>query len=181
MTDIIEGVPTPDEYAEQGYRLKPLDPADRYRRQHEVWRNQVPTIARGLVAVDPVESAAFGLLVGGMWLPGPFYPAAVSPGGSGRTWVSDTGIVVHEEQVQARSVGSSTKLDAWRKYMDAEPELDCPGSGYVALDHEGDPVPEGAADIWCPECEHTVPVVRDDTREEPLIQARHDKRGRPVD
>lgn len=141
MTDIIEGVPTPDEYAEQGYRL----------------------------------------LVGGMWLPGPFYPAAVSPGGTGRTWVSDTGIVVHEEQVQARSVGSSTKLDAWRKCMDAEPEPDCPGSGYVALDDEGDPVPEGAADIWCPECEHTVPVVRDDTREEPLIQARHDKRGRPVD
>lgn len=180
-------LPSPDEYAANGYALKPKS---RYDRELATWRNRGHTAARAAMAVtDTADVRVRRLLVGSRWLDGPFRPVYFSPT-AGRLlgWISDRGVYVEAGNVQARDLGGQ-HADDWAAYLKAEPAEDCGGSLSLALV----PDPEGKRDddgyllevpavvgttSWCSECKSFVPVA-DDGRGAPVL-AEHDKRGRTV-
>lgn len=166
-------------------------PFDRYAFARKQWRDQLEqaghTLLRRVKVNDPFAAGITldRLLTGGVWLDGP-WRCYVTSGQGYRLWLSDAGVVVREDDVQARQVartGTGPTAEAWATYaalLRAEPSPDCAGSGFVL-----DPtVVEEAAMItagegWCFECESGVPVVLNDG--DRAVLAPHDATGRLLD
>lgn len=185
--DAFGDLPSPDEYAANGHRLKPLP---RYDRELAAWRNREQAAARAAIAVtDTAEVLARRLLVGGVWLDGLFRPVWSAPtAGDQLGWISDSGVYVTVDAVQARDHGGAAS--EWVTYLAQEPVEDCPGS--LALAFRADP--DGRRDddgytvdvpavvgteAYCPEGDHSV-LVGDDGYGAPVL-AEHDRRGRRIE
>lgn len=170
----LDALPSPDDYAANGYRL---NPRARYEREHATWAHQLGMIARAATTVDLDATRAAALLVGGQWLDGPFRPIADSDRGF-RRWLSDDGVVVLDADVQARRLAGDQR-SKWVTHLDAEPLEDCPGVGFT-LDPKDD---DDALDIaegsfMCGECDTTFQLVGSPSTDYRLPE--HDRRGRLI-
>lgn len=182
--DAFGDLPSPDEYAANGYSLTPRS---RYDRAMGTWRNaHKPAIYAALAVTDTSVVVADALLVGGTWLEGPFEPVWAGLNAMEHTgWLSADGVHVDVLQVQARRIGGQHRAD-WLAHLEARPVEDCPGAGELALrpDPTGERGPDGftrdvaaepGSTAYCAECDHSVAVIGADGGE-PVL-APHDRRG----
>lgn len=192
--DTFGDLHSPDEYAANGYRLKPVS---RFEQETAAWRNRGNSAARTAIAVtDTAEVRARGLLVGGVWIDGPFRPVWSAPtAGHQLGWISDGGVYVTVHDVQARDLAGAHGSD-WRTYLTSEPAEDCPGSLALALrpnpegkrDDDGyviDVPAEVGTEAYCPDCDRSLPVITpagavEGLEREPVL-AEHDRRGRRIE
>lgn len=185
--DTFGDLPSPDEYAANGYRLKSRL---RYDREMAAWRNREKSAARAAIAVtDTSEVLARRLLVGGVWIDGLFRPVWTPDPAAQLGWISDDGVYVTVDAVQARDLAGAHRSD-WSTYLRDEPAEDCTGAGDLAYRDHPDgyrdddgyvlAVPaEPGMDASCPGCERWLPVV-DDGNGIPVL-TEHDRRGRRIE
>jgi hypothetical protein len=138
------------------------------------------TLAGAALARRQVGDRATALLVGGRWLDGYWYlvDAEGQPEYPMPThWVNEAGEVVDRADVQGIRVLDPVAVRRFTDELgDVEGRKQCGGS-FEPVDRTGG-IDEGVTDeqVWCPECECTVPIVSGDDGK--WIIAEHDRLGR---
>lgn len=153
---------------------------DRLTTELTEWERKGRDIAEDVVRLA-FDTVAERILVGGVWLAGPFQLAYLYHDDADEAWLSEDGTVVLHKNVQARTLAGQAGKD-WDAHIDSKPVRDCVNSlqlmsgedHVIGTERHAQQYAPGNA-YPCHECDTNVPLIGAGPG---LRLANHDVRGR---